>query len=207
MVSPRPRRIRALGTRSGVAKTRRIRESKVQTWDTRRAHRAYHAAMPFTLPARLAAAGLLLLLSPGPAHAQAPAPPSLDAVSWMAGCWSFTAGDRTVDEQWMRPAAGVMLGMSRARRGERLTSLEFSLLRIDSGRLVYEARPEGQAGAVFPLISATAGEAVFENTAHDFPQRIIYRRDGSHGLKARIEGPGPAGVRGVDYPFARVACP
>jgi hypothetical protein len=113
-----------------------------------------------------------------------------------------------VDEQWMTPAAGVMLGMSRARRGDRLTSIEFSLLRVVDGRVAYEARPEGQAVAVFPLATATADEVVFENTAHDFPQRIIYRRDGRDGLRARIEGPAAGGARtGVDYPFARVACP
>ena len=39
--------------------------------------------------------------------------------------------------------------------------------------------------------------ALFENTAHDFPQRIIYRRDADGSLLARIEG--GAERRGKEY--------
>ncbi|MGH8854313.1 MAG: hypothetical protein ACREWI_08545 [Telluria sp.] len=43
---------------------------------------------------------------------------------------------------------------------------------------------------------------MFENPAHDFPQRIIYRRVGDTGLHARIEGKG----KGIDFPMRRTAC-
>jgi hypothetical protein len=48
---------------------------------------------------------------------------------------------------------------------------------------------------------------VFENPAHDFPQRIIYRRLSPDSLVARIEGPGPNNTtRGIDFPMRRVNC-
>ena len=40
---------------------------------------------------------------------------------------------------------------------------------------------------VFPAVEASGTRVVFENAAHDFPQRVIYERDGDV-LKARIEG-------------------
>jgi hypothetical protein len=55
------------------------------------------------------------------------------------------------------------------------------------------------------MASKSADEVVFENGAHDFPQRIRYRRGGDM-LFARIEGTRDGKVRGVDYPYARVAC-
>jgi hypothetical protein len=41
-----------------------------------------------------------------------------------------------------------------------------------------------------------------ENPAHDFPQRISYRKRGADSLLARIEG----GTRDIDFPMRRVAC-
>ena len=39
----------------------------------------------------------------------------------------------------------------------------------------------------FPLKDVSGTRVVFENPAHDFPQRIIYWKDGAD-LRARIEG-------------------
>ena len=41
-----------------------------------------------------------------------------------------------------------------------------------------------------PSVAAAEHEVVFENLEHDFPQRIIYRRQGDL-MVARIEGDGP----------------
>ena len=43
-------------------------------------------------------------------------------------------------------------------------------------------------GTDFKLTSLTATEAIFENPAHDFPKRIIYRKTGEDGLTASIDG-------------------
>jgi len=48
---------------------------------------------------------------------------------------------------------------------------------------------------------------VFENPAHDFPQRIIYRRRGTDSLLARIEGTVNGQTRAIDFPSARTRCP
>jgi hypothetical protein len=48
---------------------------------------------------------------------------------------------------------------------------------------------------------------VFENPQHDFPQRIIYKRDGADGLKARIEGESKGKPKAFDYPMQRTQCP
>jgi Domain of unknown function (DUF6265) len=127
-------------------------------------------------------------------------------LAWLAGCWSFTTGERTVDEQWMAPRAGSMQGMSRTIRSERLIEHEAVILRERGDQLDYEVSPSGQAKTVFSSVSVGDNGIVFENLQHDFPQRIGYRRTGDQ-LLAWIEGPRNGAMRRIEYPYQRVACP
>jgi hypothetical protein len=47
--------------------------------------------------------------------------------------------------------------------------------------------PSNQPAAAFTLVDCGDRSVVFENKQHDFPQRVIYRRE-SDQLIARIEG-------------------
>lgn len=132
---------------------------------------------------------------------------SVALLSWLAGCWESARGDRRVEEQWMAPRGGTMLGMSRTVTGTRTSEFEFMHIREQEGRLVFTARPSGQGEASFPSIELTTSKVVFENAAHDFPQRIIYRLDGDGSLAARIEGVQGGEARGVDFPMRPAKCP
>ena len=115
--------------------------------------------------------------------------PSLPLLAWLAGNWSFERNGRVVNEAWMSPDGGTMLGMSRTVANGRTVEYEFLLLRQDeSGDIFYVARPSRQAQASFKLVRATATEAVFENPQHDFPQRISYTLKPDGTLLAAIEG-------------------
>ena len=105
----------------------------------------------------------------------------------------------------MAPRAGVMLGMSRTVRGDSLIEWEFMRLHERAGKLVFAAQPARQAPAEFESTSIGSGVITFANPAHDFPQRIIYRRGGD-SLFARIEGVRNGQERGVDFRYARVRC-
>lgn len=127
-------------------------------------------------------------------------------VAWLAGCWERSSGNRIVEEQWMRPRGGTMLGMARTIRGD--STVEWEHLRIADERdtLVYHAMPSRQAPAAFRAIRVASDTVIFENRAHDFPQRIIYRRSSADSLHARVEGTMQGQPRGVDFRFQRVAC-
>lgn len=131
----------------------------------------------------------------------------IERLAWMTGCWEFTAGQRTVEEQWMAPRGNSMMGMSRTVRSGRLVAWETAVLREDStGAITYNAFPGGQPPAVFPAVETSDSHAVFSNPAHDFPQRVIYRRRGDT-LAARVEGTVDGTVRGSDFPYLRTGCP
>jgi hypothetical protein len=128
----------------------------------------------------LMTAALLALQTPSPGQ------PDLD---WMAGYWLQCEGDREVAELWTTRRGGVLLGMSVT---EGRQAFGFEQVRIettyDGATMQYVARPRGaEAETVFRMSRAGPREAVFDNPAHDYPQRIAYRREGDV-LIARTEG-------------------
>ena len=134
--------------------------------------------------------------------AQAPAA-SLERLSWLSGCWTRTRPDGLTEEHWMKPAGGTMLGMGRSVKGDRTTEFEFLQIREVAGKLAYIAKPSGQPEGTFPVKTQSDAEIVFEDLAHDFPQRVIYRRNADGSLTARIEGTMNGQSRSVDYPYTR----
>jgi hypothetical protein len=98
-----------------------------------------------------------------------------------------------------------MLGVSRSVRQGRLREYEFLMIRPSAASLDYVARPSGQAEASFAMTRLTGDEVVFENLAHDFPQRILYRRTDADTVTARIEGQVDGKARAEDYPYKRCA--
>lgn len=127
-------------------------------------------------------------------------------LAFMAGCWGLVTNGRQIEEHWLAPAGGSLVGVSRTVAGGKTTEYEFMQIRDLPDGLTYTAKPSGQPEASFRVSSLTADEVVFENPAHDFPQRIRYRRVGTDGLHARIEGTLNGKARGIDFPYTRSAC-
>jgi hypothetical protein len=126
----------------------------------------------------------------------------------MAGCWeNRDAAKKTlISEQWMRPAGDAMLGMGRTVRDGRVTGFEFMRIEERPDGIVFISKPkENKDETTFKLIRSTTNEFVFENPAHDFPQRVIYKID-RHNLTGRIEGKINGKERAVDFPMTRTKC-
>jgi hypothetical protein len=129
---------------------------------------------------------------------------SLAALHWLAGTWLSDTNGRQIREQWMPPAGGTMLGMSRTVVQGRTVEHEFLLLRQESsGEIQYVAKPARQAEASFKLTRVSATEAVFENPQHDFPQRIRYQLKPDGVLVAAIEGEKNGRSRRVEFVYRR----
>ena len=152
---------------------------------------------------RPAASVVLLTLALPPASAlTAQAPSTIDRAAWLAGCWESRTERRTIQEMWMAPAGGFMLGGSRTVAGGVLREYEHLHLRAAGDTLVYTALPARQQQTDFRAVAPADGVLSFENPAHDFPQKITYRRLTPDSLVARVEG----GGRGFDIPMGRVSC-
>lgn len=131
------------------------------------------------------------------------------SLDWLTGCWELSVPQRnmTITEHWMRPAGGILVGMGRTVVGEKAVTHEYLRIIETADGLAYIAKPsQNKEETIFKLIKASGGELVFENLEHDFPQRIIYRKDGADSLFARIEGTRNGELRGMDFPKKRVKC-
>jgi Domain of unknown function (DUF6265) len=145
----------------------------------------------------------VLVLAERQAHGQSAAvlPASVSALSWMAGAWGGTVDGMEMEEHWTTAKGGSLIGMHRDIAKGRTVSFEFLRVEEQDGGLVYLSSPKGAAVTRFRLVEAGPMRAVFANPQHDFPQRIIYWKDGAD-LRARIEGPQGGKTVGEEWRWA-----
>lgn len=118
---------------------------------------------------------------------QAPKP-TLSDLAWMAGSWSGVAQGIEAEEHWTAPKGNSMIGIHRDVGKGRTMMFEFLRIEQQGDQIVYLSMPAGRSPAApFALKELSGTRVVFENAAHDFPQRIIYWKEGND-LRARIEG-------------------
>ena len=156
-------------------------------------------------PHAAALAALLFALAPRPAIAQGtPAAAPLEGLSFLTGCWrGDSGGGMTMEECWTAADADVMLATTRYVRGGTTTGWEFSRIHADSAGIVLTPYPDGRSSVSFRLVGSAPGEARFENPAHDFPKRILYRRTADGRLAVRVEDD----TRGMAWELAPVPRP
>lgn len=125
-------------------------------------------------------------------------------LSWMSGNWKLCAGKTVVEERWIGPADGLMVGASLTRSPKGVQFEHLRVARTPEG-WAYLASPGGRPATAFVVKSASANEVVFENLKHDFPKRITYRRE-DQALVAQISDEAGKGPSWRFLPADKVAC-
>ncbi len=108
-------------------------------------------------------------------------------LTWMAGSWTHEKDGIVTRETWLPPLGGAMSGAGQTNRPGKPARSEFMTITVEPAGLTFTAHVQGQPPTPFVAIPSDPGSAVFENSAHDFPQRVMYRRCGEN-LCAGIEG-------------------
>ena len=114
---------------------------------------------------------------------------TISELAWIAGEWQTAPGGRAqIEEHWTQPAGGTMIGMGRTIAGGKTVAFEYLRLEQRADAIYYIAHPKARSpGTDFKLTRLTAQEAVFENPQHDFPKRILYRKNPDGSLTASID--------------------
>ena len=123
----------------------------------------------------------LLFLSPVSLFAQ-----DISDLDWMKGYWTHSENGVTMEELWTSESGGMLLGLHRDVFENRGSSFEFLRIIQQEEKIVYLASPGGRAPISFTLKELGNQKVIFENLEHDFPQRLIYTRNGDE-LSVRIE--------------------
>jgi len=130
---------------------------------------------------------------------------TITKLAWLAGNWRVVSGGRVTEEQWMVPAGGMMLGMTRGVLKGRV--LEYGLLQIregPGGMLFYVLQPAGPKGATLQQTALTEDTVVFENQLAEFPQKISYTHRSDGAVQVVSEGLGADGQsKRVEYSYQR----
>jgi hypothetical protein len=115
--------------------------------------------------------------------------PKISELAWLSGDWQTAPGGRALtEEHWTVPAAGTMIGMGRAVAGEKTVEFEFLRIEQRGNDLYYVANPNANCPQTdFKLTRLTGQEVIFENPAHDYPKRVMYRKNSDGSLVASID--------------------
>lgn len=125
----------------------------------------------------------------------------IDKLVWMAGTWTQYKDGETVQEAWLGPRGKMMTAVNLTTSTKRGATFEFLRIVEGAAGLSYLASPGGKSPVEFKLKTIGEKRVVFENLAHDFPQRVIYWMDADGAMKARIEGEIQGKARGMEWRF------
>lgn len=114
-------------------------------------------------------------------------PAKIGQLAWLQGTWFSDDGSEIVEEQWLKPRGGMMLGVNRTVPAKGAAKFEFMRLAETPEGLTFFASPGGKPATPFPAVEVGENRVVFENPKNDFPTRILYRREGDL-LHGAIEG-------------------
>jgi len=118
--------------------------------------------------------------------------PEIGQLGWIAGHWCMDRDGERVEEYWLPPRSGLLIGMGRTTTSAKARAFEFMRIQLQAGTPTLLAQPMGEPPVAFTLTRSGADWAHFENAAHDFPKLVEYRRT-PQGLHAHIAGPGADG--------------
>lgn len=118
------------------------------------------------------------------------------------GTWEGTVNGHRYVEQWTC-ANGLCDGSAISYRGDTISMTETTRIMAFAGQWIYLVWTRNGPAVAFTRTFADDHTWTFENTDHDFPQRINYTASGD-ALDAYIAGPGEDGEMRFDFRLKRV---
>ena len=130
----------------------------------------------------------------------------VENLSWLEGRWTGEKDGVASEEMWTSPTGGALLGMHRDVKGGRAVSWEFFHVGTTAEGTFFFASPRSAPPTPFKLVESGGKRVVFENKAHDFPQRILYWLDEKGALHAKIEGPQDGQTVSEEWTWTKTRC-
>jgi len=134
---------------------------------------------------------LILILAGFYSNVKAQKNPS-KTFSFVLGSWEMQTSKGKVVEQWEQGAGKILKGKSYRVKanGDSVLTETLQIRKVGKDVLYCSTVVNQNEGkeVCFKLISAKDQIYIFENTAHDFPQRIVYQNVGRNEMLAWIEG-------------------
>lgn len=151
-----------------------------------------------------------------PIGSAAPAKANVEQLAWIAGNWTGTLGDRTIQQHWTAPLAGSMVATYRSIRENRPALYELLAIEQDgehvflrikhfkpgAGLVSQEPREESVNHTLVRLDGRTA---VFEGGAPGTPARVTFTSPDHATLTITVERVRDGKMTSTDFPYRRIA--
>lgn len=131
----------------------------------------------------------------------------LNKASWLLGAWQGVMEDITMVESWTKQNDTSFVGNAVFTRNGDTLSAESLLIKIVGQDMFYCPTVTNQNDGKtieFKLTTATDTSLVFENPAHDFPQKISYVKHSDKNLTAEASGMVNGKMERQAFPMSRV---
>ncbi|MBC7555244.1 MAG: hypothetical protein H7257_14840 [Taibaiella sp.] len=138
---------------------------------------------------------------------QTPTQATIANAQWLLGKWKQQTPQGTLTERWLKINDTCFTGTGAFIKGVDTLFKESIVLRQSGNELLYIPTVGNQNGGkavTFQLTSISADKFVFENPAHDFPQKISYTLISHDSLLAQVTGTENGKQRAEDFPMQRV---
>lgn len=117
--------------------------------------------------------------------------PEIEKAKWLIGTWENDSETGKLIEIWSRENDSAFQGESYFIKGKDTLHSETILLEQMGKNLIYSPTVKGQnndKAIPFRMTSSTEKQLIFENSEHDYPQKIIYNQITDDSLVAEISG-------------------
>lgn len=131
---------------------------------------------------------------------------SLKAFAFLAGSWEMKTKKGKIAESWVKSKDSLNGKSYRHNLNGDSILTEAVVIKPVNGllNLCVTGFEQNNLGTTnFKLISSVNNTFVFENKAHDFPQRIIYQNKGKDQILAWIEGEMNGKKIKSEFPYSR----
>ena len=131
----------------------------------------------------------------------------LQKASWLIGEWQNNSVEGNASEIWEKKNDSTFFGKNYFVLGKDTVSSETITLEQNGNHLFYIPTVSGQnfgKPVKFILTSFHSSQLIFENSKHDFPQKISYTLISKDSLLAEISGTVDGKRFSQKFPMARV---
>lgn len=131
----------------------------------------------------------------------------LAIASWLIGAWQNNSNQEISTEIWKRNNDSTLSAISYTTKGSDTIFFETIILQQNGKDLFYIPTVKNQNNnkpVSFTLTTYTPNQVIFENAAHDFPQKISYTMVSNDSLLAEISGIINGKINSEKFPMTRV---
>lgn len=129
----------------------------------------------------------------------------LNNLYWLEGQWEGIHNDGIYHEEWKITDEDELKGRAYLIKKGEITSNEILKIHADGKSVFYTADVKHNPRPVsFVLTYSGNNKFVFENPAHDFPQKITYVCNGNGTLTATVEAVNKDRLRKIEYNLKKI---